>query len=204
MSQWFLVSLIIINIWWDVYHSSLQTFGFARIYDALAGNMGKSSRNWDYGMNLVIYMGPLLSGALFMDHVGELHQFSSVGSALLTSIPFYISTKTRLISLIVSGFSIVFMLMYVMAYYRLYKKGYSVSIQKIVLMVSTLICSIFAWGFNGFGMGFVIMNFFHATQYFAIIYWYEKDTIIQKFRLRNIPFPQIGGLRWSSNSLQNF
>lgn len=49
-SVWLLAIVAVIGIWWDIYHSSLQTFGIGRIYDmkkgndALAGNRVGSSR----------------------------------------------------------------------------------------------------------------------------------------------------------------
>ena len=47
----------------------------------------------------------------------------------------------------------------------------------MALLLSTAACSIYAWGFNPFGMAFFIMNFFHALQYFAIVWWAEKGNM---------------------------
>ena len=43
--------------------------------------------------------------------------------------------------------------------------------------------SILAWGFNSFGMAFLIENFFHAWQYYAMIYWSEKSAVAKRFNL---------------------
>ena len=43
--------------------------------------------------------------------------------------------------------------------------------------------SIAAWGFNSFGQAFLIMNVFHAVQYFAIVWWAERVSIERAFRL---------------------
>jgi hypothetical protein len=51
--------------------------------------------------------------------------------------------------------------------------GYRVDRRKVVLYLSTAVCSIWAWGFNPLGMGLFIMNFFHAWQYFALVWRYE-------------------------------
>ena len=45
--------------------------------------------------------------------------------------------------------------------------------------------SILAWGFNTFGAAFLIMNFFHVWQYFAMIYWSEKPVMMKQFHLTN-------------------
>jgi hypothetical protein len=41
---------------------------------------------------------------------------------------------------------------------------------KGLLLFLTGVCSIYAWGFNPFGLAFFIMNVFHAWQYFALIW----------------------------------
>ena len=56
-------------VWWDVYHSSLQTFGFGRIYDAKQGNNPHAGRKLDIAMNLFLYVGPVLAGAQFAQHI---------------------------------------------------------------------------------------------------------------------------------------
>ena len=47
----------------------------------------------------------------------------------------------------------------------------------MLLLFLTGVCSIYAWGFNPFGMAFFIMNVFHAWQYFALIWWSERKTL---------------------------
>ena len=59
----------VLAVWWDVYHSSLQTFGFGRIYDAKVKNNPTTGRRLDYWMNLFLYLGPVLAGAHFADHI---------------------------------------------------------------------------------------------------------------------------------------
>ena len=59
----------VVAVWWDVYHSSLQTFGFGRIYDSKRKNNATVGRSLDYWMNLFVYLGPVLAGVHFADHV---------------------------------------------------------------------------------------------------------------------------------------
>ena len=54
------------------------------------------------------------------------------------------------------------------------------------LVASTGFCSIYAWGFNSFGMAFFIMNLFHAVQYLALVWWSEKKNIVRAFSLENL------------------
>ena len=79
-------------------------------------------------------------------------------------------------------------LWYLLHYRRLALEGYSVSTQKIVLLASTALCSIYAWGFMAPGRAFFVINFFHALQYFAIVWWSEKKNVISLFGLTQLPF----------------
>ena len=61
--------------------------------------------------------------------------------------------------------------------------GQRVSWQKVALYVSTGICSLLAWGQNAFGEAFFIMNFFHALQYFGIVWWAAGRNLRRLLRL---------------------
>jgi hypothetical protein len=79
-----------------------------------------------------------------------------------------------------------FIAYYLYSYWRFYKQGYKISPQKVTLLASTAAVSIYAWGFDTFGQAFFIMNFFHAFQYFGIVWWSEKKTMMGLFRLQNV------------------
>ncbi len=53
----------VLVVFWDVYHSGLQTFGLARIYDRNCGNDPAVGRRLDYWLNHLLYAGPILGGA---------------------------------------------------------------------------------------------------------------------------------------------
>jgi hypothetical protein len=78
-----------------------------------------------------------------------------------------------------------FLVYYLFAYWRLAQRGYRVSPQKVALLVATGACSLYAWGFNPFGMAFFVMNFFHALQYFAIVWWAENGNIARLIGVSN-------------------
>ena len=58
----------------------------------------------------------------------------------------------------------------------------------MLLLASTALCSIYAWGFMAPAKAFFVANFFHAFQYFAIVWWSEKKNMISLFGLRRVPF----------------
>ncbi len=188
LSQWMAAFVAVLATWWDVYHSSLQTFGLGRIYDMKAGNSPQAGRSLDKWLNLLLYAGPILAGATLMDHMNDFSEFESVESAFFTSIPSRVRPLQPFLILGIFGVGVPFLLFYIYRYWQLYQQGYNVSFQKVALLVSTGLCSVYTWGFNSFGEAFFIMNFFHALQYFAIVWWMEKKTLTGLLKLE--------GSRW--------
>ncbi|HRI11098.1 MAG TPA: hypothetical protein PKW35_24940 [Nannocystaceae bacterium] len=183
-SEWALVSVSVLATWWDVYHSSLQTFGLGRIYDLRAGNDAQAGRRLDYLLNLLLYAGPILAGATLMAHVGDFEEFEAVGSAFFTSIPAAVESRARWLTWGVVGIGVPFLTYYVLAYVRLARRGYRVSPHKVALYAITGLCSIFTWGFDSFGEAFFIMNLFHAVQYFALVWWTERANLTRLLHAR--------------------
>ncbi len=186
ISDWVAVSVAVLATWWDVYHSALQTFGIGRIYDMKAGNDPKMGRRLDVFLNMLLYAGPILAGATLMLHIEDFEDFEKVGSMFFTAIPAFTMSHQRYLTWALVLVGTPFIVYYVYAYRKLYKQGYKVSYQKVALLASTGICSIYTWGFNTFGEAFFIMNFFHALQYFAIVWWSEKKNIQSVFGLSKI------------------
>jgi hypothetical protein len=203
------ILVTVIAIWWDVYHSSMQTFGLGRIYDRCAGNTDANrGREMDKWLNILLYIGPILAGAALLSHTEYFNQFKRVHDEM-TATPLNTETATFLqenlfnlkwtitdfLLAVPGGFSnaeiylrvtiiaigIPFLIYYINSYRKLASEGYKVSKQKVILYAGTGLCSIFAWGFNSFGQAFFIMNFFHALQYFALIWWSEKKSIQKLF-----------------------
>ncbi|MDF1664460.1 MAG: hypothetical protein P1V97_22035 [Planctomycetota bacterium] len=184
-STWVFLITAVVAVWWDVYHSGMQTFGLGRIYDARAGNDPLVGRRLDMMLNTVLYLGPVLAGVSFYSHLQHFEIFSEVNSVFFTELPLdlVIGGKDEIIRTFVFIIGIPFIVLYLFAYRRLSLNGYNVSWQKVTLFAITGFCSVFTWGFNSFGQAFFIMNFFHALQYFAIVWMSEKKTMSELFRL---------------------
>ena len=168
---------------WDVYHSSLPTFGLARIYDRRAGNDAAAGRRLDYLLNILLYAGPIVAGVSLMKHVNEFKSFRSVGSVLLASFPQRVESIHAWLTIGVLGVGVPFLVYYVLRYALMAREGHRVSLQKVALLVSTGACSIYCWTFDSFGQAFFIMNFFHALQYFALVWHIEKKNMTGLFRV---------------------
>ena len=67
----------------------------------------------------------------------------------------------------------IFLVVYLLAYARLWRRGHQVSWLKVWLLASTGLCSVFTWGLNPWGQAFLIMNLFHAVQYLALV-WHSE------------------------------
>lgn len=195
----------VIAVWWDVYHSSLQTFGFGRIYDAKQKNNPATGRRLDYWMNLLVYIGPILAGAHFIDHLNnstECLQFlsseeSHLDELFLQQTPDFLQAHQTVVAIVIVSFGVPFLGFYLFSYYRLQQLGYRVSWQKVWLLVITSVVSIYCWGFRSFIDAFWVMNFFHALQYFAIVIFAEYKNISRVFRADRLVYGGALAAMWA-------
>ncbi len=184
LSSAVLMAVFVLAVWWDVYHSSLQTFGLGRLYDRRSGaRTPPGARSLDKGLNLVLYAGPVFAGAAFADHVLHFRKLEQVGWALFSRVPAAASAHHRSIALTVTAAGLLYTVFYLLKWRSFARAGYTVSRQKVALLASTAVTSLVAWGFNPLGQAFFIMNFFHAWQYFALIGWAERGNIARVFGL---------------------
>ena len=185
--QWAFVACSVLVVWWDVYHSSLQTFGIGRIYDARAGNPPQTGRTLDLWLNLIFYIGPILSGVKLWEHAKHFQAFNNVGSQSLAQLGTLLLERQPQMRLAVLAIAIPWVLVTIGYYARESRAGrYRMPPQKLLLLLSTGSVSVVAWGWLSTGEAFFIMNFFHALQYFAIVWWSEEKTIVRLFGLGTV------------------
>ncbi|HKX11711.1 MAG TPA: hypothetical protein VJP40_01070 [bacterium] len=176
-SAWIAVAATVVATFWDVWHSGAQTFGFGRFYDRNLGLDAHKTRRLDFWLNQLLYAGPILAGVTLKDHLGELENFSEVGTAFFAAIPAYVESRQRYLTWGILIFGTLFLLYYVYAHWRLWRRGHRISFHKMYLLVSTGFCSIYSWAFNTWGEAFFIMNLFHAVQYLALMWATEGGRI---------------------------
>lgn len=174
----------VLATFWDVWHSGLQTFGLARIYDRNRGNPPATGRRLDFWLNHLLYAGPILAGATMLDHFSSFESFEAVGMPWLASVPAHMTATHHAWTLGVLAVGGVFLTLYVAASVRLVKKGHQLSFHKVFLLVTTGACSIYTWGFNSWGEAFFIMNLLHAVQYLALVWATEGERLRERLRLR--------------------
>lgn len=184
-SEWALGGAVVLTVWWDAVHSSLQTFGLGRIYDARRGNPPELGRRLDLGLNLLLYLGPLLGGATLLQHLASLEVLDALGLEVFRAVPARAESYQSALAWGLLGLGALYLVVYVLGHLRLARRGYRVSPQKLALLVATGACSIYTWGFNSFGEAFFIMNFFHAWQYFGLVWASEGDNLRRRLGLGN-------------------
>jgi hypothetical protein len=183
-----LAVVLVVTTYWDTVHSSLQTFGIGRIYDMKAGADVHKGRQLDVWLNHYIYVGPFLCGPVWpavlqifrVADTAGLHGAAAVGSALAAAQP--------AMFWMVVGTAPIFVAVYVWHVAKRWRAGEKLSWQKYVLFVTTAIASVWAWGFNSFGQALLVVNAFHAVQYFAIVWWSERKNLAKMFGVGDFPF----------------
>ncbi|MCP4502200.1 MAG: hypothetical protein GY822_19760 [Deltaproteobacteria bacterium] len=185
-SQTLFIFGMIFAVWFDNYHSSMQTFGYGRIYDMRAGNPALVGRRMDMTMALLAYLGPILAGATFVDCWQDWPRFTEVGLDGLVHFPGWALQHQLYISVPIIGGGSLFAIYYVYFYWRLSQRGYKVSKQKVATWTVLVVVSLYTFGFNSFGVSFLVMESFHSWQYFATVWWSEKKELKRTFHLEKV------------------
>lgn len=186
-SVWAVCIATVLVTFWDTYHSALQTFGIARIYDRNAGNDPAAGRWLDLGLNILLYIGPIVAGATMIFHFDTFETFENVDSDILASIPDVMVARHGAVARVVLGLGAAYLAVYVLGYVRLFRRGYKLCAPKLFLLSTTGIVSIWAWGFNPWGQAFLIMNLFHAVQYLGLVWWSEGRRLQRKLHMDRSP-----------------
>ena len=190
-SPWIAAASVVVATFWDVWHSGAQTFGFARIYERNLGTPPAMGRRLDLWLNQLLYAGPMLAGATLMDHVVSFETFDTIDH-LLASVPVRVEGHRQYLTWAVLGIGTLFLIGYVLAYWRLSRQGWKPSWIKVWLLASTGFVSLYTWGFNSWGQAFLIMNLFHGVQYLALVWAMEGRRFADQMRLGKHPRAALG------------
>ena len=186
VSDWAIVCTLVIGAMWDIYHSSMQTFGFCRLYDQRRGNDPQVGRSLDIWLNHLIYIGPILGGLSLKATLSVFEYFTKVDWSLPGELVANVDEAQRGLALSLFAVGLPFVMIYIALFRRYAMKGYRISPQKVTLLISTGCVSIYAWGFLPPLEAFFVGNFFHGLQYFAIVWAVERKNIRRTFRVENL------------------
>jgi hypothetical protein len=179
---------LVVSTYWDTVHSSLQTFGIGRIYDMKAGADVNKGRQLDIWLNHYIYVGPFLCGPVWIAILQIFDVAERAGLHGAHELASLLAQAQPVLFWIVVGTAPVYLACYVWHVVKRAQAGEKLSWQKYVLFATTAVASIWAWGFNSFGQALLVVNAFHAVQYFAIVWWSEKDNLGKLFGTAQFPF----------------
>lgn len=186
------VATVVVTLW-DVYHSAMQTFGLARIYDRNAGRDPHAGRAWDIGLNLVMYVGPILGGASLVAHLVPLSDMDeALGIGLLATLPLAAEAHGGALALGALALGAAYVACYVVQALRR-ARGDRAPFTKVWLLSSTALVSLVAWGFNPWGQAFFIMNLFHAVQYLGLV-WTTEGRRLHRRLLPSLPRAAVIGM----------
>ena len=179
ISVWIVVFAIALEVFWDIYHSTMQTFGISKFYDKKHGNDTKIGRKQDILLNYVIYTGPILWGIGLIEHSEEAFTFFEFTSTPeLMKIPLYIEKFSPYIAATVISLSIIIIYNYYTTFSRLIKNGeYKICSSKMILLATTAFCCISIWSMGDFLMAYLAINIFHSGQYFALVWHTEQKNL---------------------------
>ena len=180
LSPWMCVTLSVLAVYWDVYHSGLQTFGFGRIYDARAGNDPLQGRSLDKVFNLIMYVAPILAGANLIEHVTTWRQFGLVGATGLAGIPELVVQARPMLVRVGVSVTLLGAIIYAAGLVRLRRQGYRMPLPKALLYCNTSVVAVLAWGFLDPLYAFFAMNTFHAVQYYAVVWAMESKGLMKR------------------------
>jgi hypothetical protein len=182
-SPWICIGVSVGAIYWDVYHSSLQTFGLGRIYDARAGHDPAVGRGLDKLFNLVIYITPILAGANLIEHFDAFREFEQLDATWLAGMPDHVASLRLPLAVIGIGFSVGGLTAYLLGLRRLQRGGYRLPLPKALLLGNTGLVAVLAWGVLEPLYAFFVMNVFHAVQYYALVWATERKNLVARLRL---------------------
>lgn len=155
---------------WDVHHSAMQNFGFARLYDLKAGNPPTLLRAADLRLNWVMYVGPLLAGAAMLGHFDHFPRLDGTALAALAGVPGILSAQQTIIRDVAILAYAAVLVWTVVDYARAMRSGYRLPAHKLATLVCTGAVSILAWGFSPPLVALAAINLYHAVQYFALVW----------------------------------
>lgn len=161
-----------IALYWDEWHSLMQTFGFGRIYDAKLGSDPTVGRKLDIGMAFVVGLLPHVVLLTYMPEnvrVEGLLEFMAIEREVGEQYGHFIHSLKY--PLILFGFG--YTIFYIHSYKKLVKQGYKYSRLKFALFLSTGMSACLMASLYSVTDAAYFGNIYHALQYYFIVYFSE-------------------------------
>lgn len=157
-------------LFWGIWHSLAQTYGFMRIYDAKVKSFSSRTSRLDRAMCTVWFVG----GALFTDTMTAnlLIGFYNSGGPLLSP------TVIGVVRMIWVGAAAVITGMFLANFVITWRNGQRQNIVKILLLAVTIVYWWFCMTrFDRLIIGLAMFEFFHDMQYLAIVWLFNRNRV---------------------------
>ncbi len=158
-----------VAVYWDEWHSLMQTFGFGRIYDAKLGNNPHAGRKADMGLCFVLGLLPhlILLTCIPNDVRSEgLEVYLDLGPDVAARVGSFL----HLLRLPLVFFGTGYLVFYLHHSLKLKSQGYQFPTTKLALFASTGIFSVLMATFYTVADAAYFGNIYHALQYYFIVY----------------------------------
>lgn len=165
----------VVAVFWDVHHSAMQNFGFARIYDMKAKNPPHLLRAADLRLNWMLYVGPIATGASLIAHAQYTDKLEGTVFAWLTGAPGLLAADQAEIRIAAIAAYAAVILWAAFDYAKAMRAGYQLPPYKLATIAVSGTVSVLAWGFSPPVIAFAAINLYHAVQYFALVWVKEGD-----------------------------
>lgn len=162
------VMLILLS--WGIWHFLMQTYGFARIYDAKVGSFETSTQRLDLAMCIV------WSGACILFAPNRMNEFLSL--ALKAGLTAVLHVPMRAVQITWLCLTVVVTVLFAFNVARRAMRGEPVNLVKLFLFVSTFsffwLCSV---TLTNLLIGVAMFELFHDVQYLAIVWSFNRNRV---------------------------
>jgi hypothetical protein len=134
-------------------------------------------------VNHTVYIGPLIVGASFIPTIDGLAQFQVVGWRWPSELLAWLAANQATLGNVVLVAGSAFVIYYVAAYQALARQGHRISRQKVGLLTSAALVTIFAFGTLDWFLAYAVTSLYHGLQYFGIVWWTERGHLGEQTRL---------------------
>ena len=177
--------MVVVALYWDEWHTQMQTFGFARIFDVRAGNNPNVGRKLDIIMVIVLGLFPQMVLLTYLPkHVRTtgLHTYLSINESWANQYSHLLVNLRYPLILFAIGFSV----FYIYKYRKLVKNGHKISRKKLALMATTAISTLFIAMFYSLADSFYFFNIYHSLQYIYLVFFSETAQVADRFGTKKI------------------
>ncbi len=180
LSMWisplFFAALSVLGLYWDEWHSLMQTFGFGRIYDGRVGNSPLPGRKLDMGLCFVVGLLPHLILLTYLPNSQRnegLIKYLELSEGMVNRFGWILEFARMPLYLFAAGY----LIFYIYSYKKLIDQGYEYSKAKFALFAVTGTATVLTASFFTVADGIFFGNIYHALQYVFIVFITERPSL---------------------------